>query len=143
MKLGDMGLAKPIDQITGTFCGTILYMAPEVLLSKPYGPSADMFSVGIMMWEIWNKKRAYSDVFSMNIGIHGFIDLVSKGDIRPGHFDRPVADSPGGINMRAISELYKLWSSTCWNSDPTRRLTAEQLHAKVKKAMDEHVALVM
>ena len=136
VKLGDMGLAKPVERVTGTFCGTILYMAPEVLSSKPYGPSADMFSIGIIMWEIWNKKRAYTDFFTMNLGIHDFIQLVTDNGVRPGNFERPSPPAPGGVDMKALHDQYVLWAETCWNVVAAERLTAEQLHDKVKNFLE-------
>lgn len=55
MKLSDFGLSKEgiysTDKTT-TFCGTPDYMAPEVILSRPYGHSADWWCLGIVLYEI-------------------------------------------------------------------------------------------
>ncbi|DBA03927.1 TPA: hypothetical protein N0F65_010580 [Lagenidium giganteum] len=54
-KLIDFGLSKPDaannDQNT-TMCGSMEYMAPEVLQRLPYGQKADMWSFGIIMYEL-------------------------------------------------------------------------------------------
>ena len=50
--VADFGLSKvSIDQLLTTFCGTLLYCAPEVFPgnSRGYGPKADMWSLGVMM----------------------------------------------------------------------------------------------
>lgn len=35
----------------GTLCGTPLYVAPELVLGKPYGHKADIFSYGLIVYE--------------------------------------------------------------------------------------------
>ena len=56
VKLADLGLAKQEVDITGTLCGTPLYMAPEVFKKMQYDQKADMFGFGMMMWELWYGK---------------------------------------------------------------------------------------
>jgi LRR receptor-like serine/threonine-protein kinase FLS2 len=34
-----------------THVGTLMWMAPEVLAGGQYGPAADMFSFGVVLWE--------------------------------------------------------------------------------------------
>ena len=57
-KLGDFGVAKTIDQIMpGTKIGTYAYMAPEVYHDRPYGISADIYSLGLVMYWLLNEHR--------------------------------------------------------------------------------------
>lgn len=55
IKLIDFGLSAKYDD-TDFFgqlnarCGTVIFMAPEVLLSKEYTKSVDMWSIGILMY---------------------------------------------------------------------------------------------
>jgi len=54
-KIGDMGLAKGHSGdhlLYGTICGSPLYMAPEVLLNQPYNHSADIWSLGTMLYHL-------------------------------------------------------------------------------------------
>ncbi|KAL3880446.1 hypothetical protein ACJMK2_032683 [Sinanodonta woodiana] len=63
-KICDVGLAKMVDLTTGTFAGTITHMAPEVMMGKLYTFSADVYSLGIILWETWYGREAYkSDEF--------------------------------------------------------------------------------
>lgn len=57
-KLGDFGVAK-LAQHTGrgTTIGTFDYMAPEVYYSQPYGPSADLYSLGVLLYWAMNDRR--------------------------------------------------------------------------------------
>lgn len=53
VKLGDFGLAKELQHecLAKTKLGTPLYMAPELVRRKPYGPPADMWSLGCILYE--------------------------------------------------------------------------------------------
>lgn len=56
-KLGDFGIAKISEKTgTGTMVGTLDYMAPEVAMHMHYGLSADICSLGLVMYWMMNKK---------------------------------------------------------------------------------------
>ncbi len=57
-KLGDFGVAKVADHTTaGTRVGTFRYMAPEVYYGRPYGASADIYSLGMVLYWVLNRRR--------------------------------------------------------------------------------------
>ena len=69
IKIFDLGLAKEMTKLkegdttyafTG-MCGTPRYMAPEVALSKPYNESCDLYSLGLLLWQILNLKKPYDE----------------------------------------------------------------------------------
>lgn len=51
-QITDFGLAKWLNfgERTRTVCGTLQYMAPEVLSVMPYGHTADWWSLGVLMY---------------------------------------------------------------------------------------------
>ncbi len=61
VKLLDFGVAKVrgalVHTATGVIKGKLGYMAPEVLMGKPIDRRADIFSVGVMLWEAIAKRR--------------------------------------------------------------------------------------
>jgi len=55
VKLGDFGIAKVLDETYAeaiTFIGTPVYLAPEVCDNRPYGKKADIWSLGVVLYEI-------------------------------------------------------------------------------------------
>ena len=54
-KLADFGLARYHDDsvsLIHTLCGSPLYMAPELLQNKPYDSRVDLWSFGVIMYEM-------------------------------------------------------------------------------------------
>lgn len=51
--LVDFGFAKKIKYTTKTYCGTHGYMAPEIQQYKPYTLSVDMYSFGVLLYELY------------------------------------------------------------------------------------------
>lgn len=56
-KLTDFGIAKVSEKTgSGTLAGTNGYMAPEVANRKPYGASADIYSLGMVLYWMMNER---------------------------------------------------------------------------------------
>lgn len=56
-KLGDFGIAKVSEKTaTGTLTGTYSYMAPEIANRQHYGTSADIYSLGLVMYWMMNER---------------------------------------------------------------------------------------
>ena len=56
IKLTDFGLNKIMNNIekekTYTLCGTLIYVAPEVLTGKGYNKLVDWWSLGVLLYEL-------------------------------------------------------------------------------------------
>lgn len=56
MKLADFGLSRShsdaSDNLMDTICGSPLYMAPELIFNKKYDTKADLWSFGIVMYQL-------------------------------------------------------------------------------------------
>jgi serine/threonine protein kinase len=61
--LSDFGAAQPSSASTMTRgVGTPAYVAPEVLLNQPYGLPADVYSLGMTLYEMLTGKPPFSDL---------------------------------------------------------------------------------
>ena len=59
-KLGDFGIARQLEKTVAgmTSVGTIPYMAPEVYRGMPYNMSVDIYSLGILLYQLFNNMRS-------------------------------------------------------------------------------------
>lgn len=51
-RISDLGLAVVSKVKIKGYAGTPGYTAPEMIKNKPYGPSADIFSFGVMLYRM-------------------------------------------------------------------------------------------
>ena len=58
-KLGDFGIARKMENLTGNLSqkGTYNYMAPEVANNQEYDARVDIYSLGIVLYFLLNRKR--------------------------------------------------------------------------------------
>lgn len=79
------------------------YMAPEVLKKKKISPKADVYSYGIILWEMATKQIPFNNMSYQNIYEH----VVSKNRRLP-------------ITLPISNELIKL-INLCWSENPNDR----------------------
>ena len=64
IKLADFGVAKARQRsyhtVSGTIKGKAPYMAPEQILGEPVDRRADVFSLGVLLFEVSTRTRLYS-----------------------------------------------------------------------------------
>lgn len=58
-KLGDFGVARVTNAATAgyTRVGTLNYMAPEIFAGQPYSSNVDIYSLGLVMYQLLNANR--------------------------------------------------------------------------------------
>lgn len=61
IKVGDFGLARAVTATTstGTLIGTVAYVSPELVLGKPADARSDVYSVGIMLFEMLTGRQPF------------------------------------------------------------------------------------
>jgi len=65
VKLTDFGISKSLDQtlaMAGTFMGTTTYMSPERVLGEEYNYASDVWSVGLVLYEMAEARYPYVDI---------------------------------------------------------------------------------
>jgi serine/threonine-protein kinase len=118
VKLTDFGIAKRAEQETqaGAVRGKFAYISPEQARNEAITPRSDVFSVGILLWELVTNRRLFSQ----------FTDLEALRAVREGKVTRPRAVDPqldADIDALIMSALA---------IDMNKRPTAGQLGAKLR-----------
>merc|ERR1712211_185318 len=71
--------------VTHHLLGTPHWAAPEVLRGEALGPKADVFSFGVLLWEMLAKKHPHADLsFGQVIAAVGWAGLVPDLSQLPG-----------------------------------------------------------
>jgi serine/threonine protein kinase len=65
VKLGDFGFSRQYDNslsqpVGTTFCGTPYYLSPELWRRAPYSKKAEMWALGVVLYEVMALKRPFS-----------------------------------------------------------------------------------
>lgn len=62
IKISDFGLAKTCESNTllDTICGSPMYMAPEIMKYKKYDTKADLWSLGVIFYQMLTGKTPYT-----------------------------------------------------------------------------------
>jgi eukaryotic-like serine/threonine-protein kinase len=103
VKVLDFGIAKAVgsqgETQTGIIKGKVRYMAPEQMAGETVDRRADLFSVGVMLWEVAAGQplwKGESDVSIMNKAMNGLIP--SPRSVNPA-----VSESLERIVMKALA----------------------------------------
>eukprot|EP00164_Ancoracysta_twista_P002702 GFYU01003596.1.p1 GENE.GFYU01003596.1~~GFYU01003596.1.p1 ORF type:complete len:1677 (-),score=380.96 GFYU01003596.1:129-5090(-) len=97
VKVGDFGLSRFKNDTYMTTVGTPGWAAPEVLRNQHYSEKADVYSFGIVLWELCSRQPLYPDMAP-----HDIIREVCERQMRP-----PSINCPKPLNdlmLRCLSE---------------------------------------
>lgn len=105
VKVADFGVARVQAQsgVMTAETGTYRWMAPEVIEHKPYNRKADVFSFGIVLWELLTGMVPYADLTPLQAAV----GVVQKGL-------RPIIPPQTLPKFAALLER-------CWQNDPAER----------------------
>ena len=130
-RLTDFGIARLVDEstltLTGTMLGTATYMAPEQLENHAVGPSADVFSLGIVLLECLTGERVYSGTPS-EVLARRLAGPVTVPDALPVPWKlllagmlAPVPEDRLGAMLSKCEEYHAWGVPFCWVIDPVKR----------------------
>uniref|UniRef100_A0AAY5KTK0 Mitogen-activated protein kinase kinase kinase n=1 Tax=Esox lucius TaxID=8010 RepID=A0AAY5KTK0_ESOLU len=120
VKISDFGTSKELidKSMKMSFAGTVAWMAPEVIRNEPVSEKVDIWSFGVVLWEMLTGEVPYKDVDSSAI-IWG----VGNNSL-----NLPIPEScPDG---------FKILLKQCWNCKPRNRPSFRQilLHLDIASA---------
>eukprot|EP00270_Netrium_digitus_P015064 TRINITY_DN5216_c0_g1_i1.p1 TRINITY_DN5216_c0_g1~~TRINITY_DN5216_c0_g1_i1.p1 ORF type:complete len:343 (-),score=7.90 TRINITY_DN5216_c0_g1_i1:179-1159(-) len=111
VKIADFGLATnlKVNQTLNSFCGSPLYMAPEILRTHPYGSKVDIWSVGVIVYT----------------ALCGFMPFTGQNEIE--YMENVASGVP--VDLRAhpwpqVSALAKDLDQKMLHPDPVKRISA-------------------
>lgn len=127
----DFGLSKIFDPYhsmnqSTSDTGTAAYMAPEVISSDKYNTKADVYSFGILMYEVLLGKRAYDSLMhgKKKLTMFQLKTKVCQG-LRP------------EIKTGEIKQSFQKLIEKCWSANPNDRPTFSELFKKLSLTRDD------
>ncbi|MEV7135360.1 Stk1 family PASTA domain-containing Ser/Thr kinase [Arthrobacter sp. NPDC093128] len=107
IKLGDFGLARAVttSTSTGALIGTVAYLSPELVLGRTADARSDIYSVGIMLYEMITGKQPFDGEVPIQVAYQHVNSSV----------EAPSAEVPG--LAAEVDELVQ-W---CTARDPEQR----------------------
>ncbi|EGD82179.1 AGC/RSK/RSK protein kinase [Salpingoeca rosetta] len=152
--LTDFGLCKEYTETaegkTYSFCGTVEYMAPEVVNRKGHDQSADWWSFGVLMYEMLtgelpftsdNRKTTMQMILKARLSMPQFLSPQAQSLLRKLFKRVPTArlDSPAPPPTAGHIDMFQHFSyvSPSVLTDESRKAVAKplraDLHPKVKR----------
>ena len=102
-----------------TICGTPSWVAPEIFRGEKYDETVDVYSFGIVLWELFCQKKPHRNYQAQHIPY-----LVAEKGLRP---DLPKHLPP------TLTELIK----SCWDEQPKNRPRFTHIVKQLVKAQSE------
>eukprot|EP00758_Cryptobia_borreli_P009815 Tbor_TRINITY_DN5514_c3_g6::TRINITY_DN5514_c3_g6_i1::g.13379::m.13379/K08857/NEK1_4_5; NIMA (never in mitosis gene a)-related kinase 1/4/5 len=116
IKLGDFGFSHQYDDtvsgvVANTFCGTPYYLAPELWNNQRYSKKADIWSLGVLLYEILALKRPFTAT-----NMKGLMAKVLSGEYPPvpSKYSKKFRDVvkfilvPDANSRPSISEIFEV-----------------------------------
>ena len=122
-KIAVTGMDRVAKDIIGAFAETPIYMAPEVLRGEEYDSKADIYSMGLMFWEMSYGREVSWDI-PANLKREEVLRKVENG-YRPEFLDKEPYEAP-------LSQWIQLMKE-CWDKDPKSRPTAKECGERIEK----------
>jgi serine/threonine protein kinase len=120
-KIFDLGLAREINTLKPKeVAGSLRYMSPEVALGQGASTKSDIYSFGVLLWEITTLGKPFDQIAHTK---KDFYTKVIKGSWRPS-----VTPSVSMMIPPGLAQLI----AACWDSDPDKRPGIKQVLAVLK-----------
>ncbi len=146
VKLGDFGLAREISEHTqtGSVVGTVAYLSPELVLRGQADARSDIYSLGVMIFEMLTGKQPYQGEQAVQVAYqHANENIPAPSSVEPGVPElldeivlwstaRNPSDRPASamtllpVIARARTDLSRGLTTTLSQIDKTARINLNQ-----------------
>ena len=110
VKLSNICLTRELTIEPGSTCDAFLRLPPEAVRNRAYNSSSEIYSLGIMLWEMWYGQEAFLEMKGLDLEV--FLVSVEEGR-------RPELTG-------SISQTSMRWSELlrgCWKKNAAERNT--------------------
>ncbi|KAJ2082282.1 Serine/threonine-protein kinase [Coemansia sp. RSA 988] len=139
IKVADFGFARslPSTALAETLCGSPLYMAPEILHYEPYGPKADLWSIGAVTYEIMTGKPPFHA--SNHVELARVIERTNDNIVFPDE-KRPV-NSDANKELLSLDPVLKDLVRSLLRMKPDDRMEFSEFfaHPALEGCLDEAI----
>ncbi|RHZ45734.1 hypothetical protein Glove_658g9 [Diversispora epigaea] len=111
--ISDLGLSGPVDKQLDGIYGNLPYIAPELLYKKNYTKKSDVYSLGIIMWEMITGETPFGRLDSKDI----ILSIING--CRPKIYEY-------------IPYEYTTLMKQCWDANPDNRPEAGTISNKME-----------
>mmetsp|Transcript_9941 Transcript_9941/g.14983 ORF Transcript_9941/g.14983 Transcript_9941/m.14983 type:complete len:727 (-) Transcript_9941:173-2353(-) len=126
-KLTDFGLSRNVGWYMTSCVGNLFYLAPEVFSGDHYTQSADVFSFGILMWEIISRESPYEGQNPQRAAY-----LAATRNLRPSDSSNYDRSPPSLQHIR----------DQCWHSEPSERPSFTDVLVALNSAQKQNVQML-
>ncbi|RHZ61662.1 hypothetical protein Glove_346g160 [Diversispora epigaea] len=113
--ISDLGFSKPVNidsnlSRESQIYGVIPYMAPELFNNQQYSYASDIYSLGMIMWQMTSGHRPFHD---------------------QEHGPKLILDILDGKRPEITEGTPKCWANLmkrCWHPDPSQRPTTDEIY---------------
>eukprot|EP00899_Mesostigma_viride_P028315 jgi/Mesvir1/8669/Mv02609-RA.1 len=123
VKVADFGVARVMNMTAGHMTaetGTYRWMAPEVIEHKHYDHKADVFSYGIVLWEMVSGRIPHEDMSPLQTAVAVVQQVGGQGCV-DGEEWLGCAAGWGGGNWLSCAAGLEALIVRCWATDPAVR----------------------
>jgi len=115
--IADLGLCKPVgsQKKKGKIFGVLPYVALEVLQGQPYTEKSDIYSFGIIAYELFANAYPYCDYYQKGWNDEKIRKEIENKGLRP------------DIEEVPIPQLLKNLIKQCWEDNPNQRPKAKEI----------------
>jgi cell division protein FtsN len=118
VKIMDFGIARLSQgnsQLTGTIAGTPAYMAPEQIELKPIGPGTDIYSIGLVLYEMVTGAQAFDGDTPIAIAVKQLRELPRRPSeivpTLPAHIEAAILKCLRKDPAKRFQSVDELWAA--------------------------------
>ena len=120
VRIADFGLSRSKEMTAKmSRIGTVQWVAPEVLLGAEYNEKCDVFSYGVILWEIGSGEIPFEGMAGQEVA-----EKVVYGKVRP-----KMEGDWGTARRKLITE--------CWHDEPSKRPHFVEIVDRIEAMSDE------